>query len=81
MTDKPVIGLVQGDPAGIGPELMVKLLSDESVRERARIAIIGAPSVIERGEATVGKEIPPSPCERVEPRRHRGRDPASRSRH
>ena len=58
MSDKPVIGLVQGDPAGIGPELMVKLLSDGAVRERARIAIIGAPSVIERGEATVGLEIP-----------------------
>ncbi len=58
MTDKPVIGLVQGDPAGIGPELMVKLLSDETVRDRARIVIIGAPSVIKRGEETVGVEIP-----------------------
>jgi len=58
MSDKPVIGLVQGDPAGIGPELMVKLLSDESVRERARIAIIGAPSALRRGEETVGVEIP-----------------------
>lgn len=58
MTDKPVIGLVQGDIAGIGPELMVKLLSDEDVRTRARIAIIGAPEAIARGEEVVGTPIP-----------------------
>ncbi len=57
MRDKPVIGLVQGDPAGIGSELMVKLLQDSQVRERAHIAIIGAPSVIERGESIVGEKI------------------------
>ena len=57
MNRKPVIGLVQGDPAGIGSELMVKLLSDEAVRERANIAIIGAPGVIARGESIVGESI------------------------
>lgn len=57
MKSKPVIGLVQGDPAGVGSELMVKLLLDESVRERANIAIIGAPSVLERGESIVGESI------------------------
>ncbi len=57
MTEKPLIGLVQGDPAGIGPELMVKLLSDDAVRERANIAIIGDPSVIGRGESVVGHTI------------------------
>lgn len=54
---KPLIGLVQGDPAGIGPELMVKLLSQPEVRERANVVIIGDPSVIERGETTVGVKI------------------------
>lgn len=53
---KPVIGLVQGDPAGIGPELMVRLLHEEEVRDRAHIVIIGAPSVIARGEAAT--ELP-----------------------
>jgi len=57
MKSKPVIGLVQGDPAGIGSELMVKLLLDDTVRDRADIAIIGAPSVIERGESIVGESI------------------------
>ncbi|MBX2837836.1 MAG: 4-hydroxythreonine-4-phosphate dehydrogenase PdxA [Gammaproteobacteria bacterium] len=57
MTDKPIIGLVQGDPAGIGSELMIKLLSDNDIRDRADIVIIGAPSVIARGETIVGKTI------------------------
>jgi len=57
MSRKPVIGLIQGDPAGIGSELMVKLLLDQDVRDRADIAIIGAPSVIIRGESIVGESI------------------------
>jgi len=57
MNRKPIIGLVQGDPAGIGSELMVKLLSDKTVRDRADIAIIGAPDVIARGESIVGDSI------------------------
>lgn len=57
MSDKPVIGLVQGDPAGIGSELMVKLLSQQEVLDRAHIVIIGDPCVIERGEQIVGQSI------------------------
>jgi len=57
MPSKPVIGLVQGDPAGIGSELMIKLLTDKQVRDRADIVIIGAPSVIARGESVTGKTV------------------------
>lgn len=58
MTKKPVIGVVQGDPAGIGSELMVKLLSEKETTDRADLVIIGDPSVITRGEAVVGRQIP-----------------------
>lgn len=58
MNTKPVIALVQGDPAGIGPELMVRLLQEDATRERADILIIGAPSVIARGEETTGLQVP-----------------------
>jgi len=57
MKSKPVIALVQGDPAGIGPELMVKLLDDDEVRSRSDIIIIGAPSVFDRGESATGVSI------------------------
>jgi len=58
MSSKPVIGLVQGDPAGIGSELMVKLLSQSEVTDRANIVIIGDPRIIERGESVVDAQIP-----------------------
>ena len=57
MNNKPTIALVQGDPAGIGPELMVRLLQEDAVRDKANIVIIGAPSVIERGESTTGLQV------------------------
>lgn len=67
MSRKPVIGLVQGDPAGIGPELMVKLLSEQASTERADIVVIGDPSVITRGEKVVGKNITRKHIARLDP--------------
>ena len=54
---KKTIALIQGDPAGIGPELLHKLLSDEEVRESANLVAIGAPEVFARGEEQMGSEI------------------------
>jgi len=41
LTRKPVIGITMGDPAGIGPEVIVKALADRSVRCLARFVIYG----------------------------------------
>ena len=41
MKSNPVISIVMGDPAGIGPELIVKLLGDASLSERCRPFLIG----------------------------------------
>ena len=38
---KPLIALAMGDPAGIGPELIVKLLSDDALHRRCRPFVIG----------------------------------------
>jgi 4-hydroxythreonine-4-phosphate dehydrogenase len=38
---KPRIGLLTGDPAGIGPEVAAKLLAEPETRERAEIVAIG----------------------------------------
>ncbi len=37
----PVIGITMGDPAGIGPEVIVKALSQPELRQRARYIIYG----------------------------------------
>ena len=41
MDYRPTIGITMGDPAGIGPEVIVKALSDPILRHRARYIIYG----------------------------------------
>ena len=54
---RPTLALIQGDPAGIGPELLVKLLCDEEVRAAADLVVIGAPEVFERGQEQTGLTV------------------------
>jgi len=39
---KPTIALFAGDPAGVGPELIARLLDDGTAAERADILLIGS---------------------------------------
>ncbi len=45
---KPVIGIPMGDPAGIGPEIVVKALVNESIYEVCRPLVIGEAEVIKK---------------------------------
>lgn len=47
--NKPTIALVLGDPSGIGPEVAVKTLAKESIREQANILIIADESELRKG--------------------------------
>ena len=50
MTDsKPRIAIIPGDPAGIGPELIAKLLNERAVRDAAHILLIGDHHLWEQG--------------------------------
>jgi 4-hydroxythreonine-4-phosphate dehydrogenase len=51
---KPRIGVVPGDPCGIGPELVAKLIADKTVRPRAAIAVIGDRRIFASGAHTAG---------------------------
>ena len=51
----PRIGLIPGDPSGIGPELVARLLAEDVVGE-ARVLVIGDRHVLERGQAQAGQE-------------------------
>jgi len=46
MPRKPVIGITMGDPGGIGPEIVVKALSDQQIRRLARFVIYGMNELI-----------------------------------
>jgi 4-hydroxythreonine-4-phosphate dehydrogenase len=41
ISEQPVIGVTMGDPAGIGPEVVVKALADPEVRRVAKFIVFG----------------------------------------
>ena len=55
---KPTIALVQGDAAGVGPELMTRLLALEEVRGHANILIVSDARVFQAGCNVTGIETP-----------------------
>ena len=52
--DRPVIALTMGDASGIGPEIIMKVMTDREVVDRARILVIGDRVILERAAAVVG---------------------------
>jgi 4-hydroxy-L-threonine phosphate dehydrogenase PdxA len=54
---KPNIALVIGDPAGVGPELIVKLLADEGAGAQANIFVIGNRATLADAERAVGHSL------------------------
>lgn len=51
---KPRIGIIPGDPSGIGPELIARLLNEEGVQDKAEILLIGDEHVFEAGQRVAG---------------------------
>jgi 4-hydroxythreonine-4-phosphate dehydrogenase len=48
MSSKPIIAITMGDPAGIGPEVILKALADPVIRKVARPLILGDWGVLQR---------------------------------
>jgi 4-hydroxythreonine-4-phosphate dehydrogenase len=46
--DCPLLAITIGDPAGIGPEIVLKALADSSVRENCRITVVGTRFLLEK---------------------------------
>ncbi|TMV69770.1 4-hydroxythreonine-4-phosphate dehydrogenase PdxA, partial [Thioclava sp. BHET1] len=55
---KPRLILTLGDPAGIGSELVARLLSEPEVRERADVLILGDEAELKDGMALAGVAFP-----------------------
>jgi 4-hydroxythreonine-4-phosphate dehydrogenase len=51
---KPTIALFAGDPAGVGPELVARLLSDGAAARRANIYVVGSREAVEEGMRVAG---------------------------
>jgi 4-hydroxythreonine-4-phosphate dehydrogenase len=54
MKDRPLIALTMGDPAGIGPEIIVKALSRPEVQSACRAVVVGDLGVIAKAANDTG---------------------------
>ncbi len=54
---KPIIAVTMGDPNGIGPELVIKVLSDEDIYGYCRPLLVADPNAIAETAQAIGKEI------------------------
>ena len=52
-----IIGITMGDPAGVGPEIIVKALGDLSTSERAAIRVYGDRDILARAAQVVGSSL------------------------
>jgi 4-hydroxythreonine-4-phosphate dehydrogenase len=57
IAEKPTVALTLGDPAGIGPELIAKLLARRDVVERAKVVLVGDAWLWEEGQAIAGVSV------------------------
>ena len=55
---KPRIAIIHGEPAGIGPELIAKLLTQADVADHADIVLVGDRHIFELGQRQAGTEWP-----------------------
>lgn len=61
MREKPVVLVTLGDPAGIGPELIAKLLSQVAVCEQATVVLVGDDWLWQQGQAIAGVSVAVTP--------------------
>jgi 4-hydroxythreonine-4-phosphate dehydrogenase len=54
----PLIGLMLGDPTGIGPEIAAKVLASGAAADAARVVVVGDPRVLELGMRDAGVRLP-----------------------
>jgi 4-phospho-D-threonate 3-dehydrogenase / 4-phospho-D-erythronate 3-dehydrogenase len=54
---QPILAVTMGDPAGTGPELIVKALAEPELRGAARFLVIGDAAVLREAAGVVGAKV------------------------
>ncbi|MCC6445959.1 MAG: 4-hydroxythreonine-4-phosphate dehydrogenase PdxA [Armatimonadetes bacterium] len=57
-SDRPLLAITLGDPAGVGPEVVLKALRDASLQESFVPVVIGSLSVLEKARQTFRTDMP-----------------------
>ena len=58
MREKPILGVLLGNSAGVGPELVAKLAVQDYYKDHCRPVLIGDVRMFERGLQVVGGDVP-----------------------
>jgi 4-hydroxythreonine-4-phosphate dehydrogenase len=58
-SELPLLGLMPGDPTGIGPEQCARVLADGRLRDAARIVVVGDARVLAMGAQDAGVTLAP----------------------
>jgi 4-hydroxythreonine-4-phosphate dehydrogenase len=56
-TSKPIVAITMGDPAGVGPEVIVRSWGDPTIDEHVRPLVVGHPDVMLRAIKLLGRQI------------------------
>jgi len=67
----PVVALTLGDPAGIGAELIARLLSETDTTTRANVVLVGDPWLWAWGQQVAGVQVATTPLATLEQARGR----------
>lgn len=57
MNKLPIIGITMGDPAGVGPEIILKSLKHEEIMRSCRPFVIGDAKILERAQRMVDTDF------------------------
>lgn len=68
---RPVVALTLGDPAGIGPELIARLLARPDTTAQANVVLVGDPWLWEEGQRIAGVRIDCDPVDGLDAVRSR----------
>ncbi|MGH0052146.1 MAG: 4-hydroxythreonine-4-phosphate dehydrogenase PdxA, partial [Sphaerochaetaceae bacterium] len=58
MNDKPVLGILTGDGAGVGPEIIAKLAVGKFFEQYCKPIVIGDVRILERAFSVIGSSVP-----------------------
>lgn len=54
---KPITAVTLGDPAGIGPEIVIGAMLDKELHESCKLFVIGSIAILEKAAKVLGKEL------------------------
>jgi len=57
MSTLPVVGITMGDPAGVGPEIILKSLNNKAVYQQCRPIVIGDAKILDRAQQFVNTNL------------------------